>query len=241
MRTDFSSSPPATTRRPAFTLIELLVVIAIIGILAALLLPVLSSAKARAKNAACISQLRQLGIAVRLYAEDHDSKMPAAERLPSLPLSPAKTLPRICDVLAPYVGRAGNTNGAPVFKCPADTEQFYEVEGSSYMWHAILNSQRIDFGESLRITGGGNTTNSNTWSIDTNLTHDAISTPLLFRLRQLPRPPSQARQKRCLHGRPRRPAAAGSNELKRVFDSRWSLRYFFCLPGIPLRIQHPEL
>jgi prepilin-type N-terminal cleavage/methylation domain-containing protein/prepilin-type processing-associated H-X9-DG protein len=58
-------------RRRAFTLIELLVVIAIIAILAALLLPTLTRAKQRGQRAACVSNLKQIGIAFRIYLDDH--------------------------------------------------------------------------------------------------------------------------------------------------------------------------
>lgn len=130
----------------AFTLMELLVVLAIVAILAGLLLPALARSKAKAQNAACTNNLRQLGLATRLYTDDHQERLPSAEILPTQPIDPQHPLPRICDALATYVGRAAgtNTNSATVFKCLADQNGRFAAEGSSYEWNAELNGRRMD-------------------------------------------------------------------------------------------------
>ena len=70
---------PASSVRSGFTLVELLVVLAVIALLAALLLPTLSKAKESARTTQCLNQMRQLGLAVRLYVDENGDAFPRSE------------------------------------------------------------------------------------------------------------------------------------------------------------------
>ena len=74
--TSANSMRPHSPARTPFTLIELLVVIAIIGILAALLLPALDNAMEQARITTCVSNIKQLGIALFMYADDNNEYFP---------------------------------------------------------------------------------------------------------------------------------------------------------------------
>jgi prepilin-type N-terminal cleavage/methylation domain-containing protein/prepilin-type processing-associated H-X9-DG protein len=88
-----------TAPKRGFTLIELLVVIAIIAILASLLLPALTRAKVKAKSIASLSNLRQLGLGMKLYHDDQEGKFPGH----SLPAVPGQARIRWADLIFPYM------------------------------------------------------------------------------------------------------------------------------------------
>src|SRR3954471_23379409 len=70
------STTSSRTRSSAFTLIELLVVIAIIGLLAAILFPVFGRARENARRSSCMSNMKQIGLALNQYVQDYDERVP---------------------------------------------------------------------------------------------------------------------------------------------------------------------
>lgn len=107
--------------RKGFTLIELLVVIAIIAILAAILFPVFAKAREKARQASCLSNVKQLGIGLMQYAQDYDEKLPATYQW----LDGVNDWPlyswRVC--LYPYV------KNVQIFQCPSDSSNAGDPSG----------------------------------------------------------------------------------------------------------------
>ena len=127
--------------RKYFTIVELLVVIGIIAILAAIIFPALGKAKEKARKSACLSNLRQLGIAVITYAGNNADYLPMSVRVGSNPDDPY-AINNLLDV-----------QSKKAFECPADSEKnydsmtFFEKYRSSYEWNAWLSGKKIDRSE----------------------------------------------------------------------------------------------
>ena len=101
----------------AFTLVELLVVIAVLGVLFALLLPVLASVKTKAKRLVCLNNVRQIGLGIRLYCDDERDFVPTSGFSPT-------NLPWIAfkELMKPNLGLGGPPSSQDsIFACPADT------------------------------------------------------------------------------------------------------------------------
>jgi prepilin-type processing-associated H-X9-DG protein len=115
------------------------VVIAIIGVLAALLLPVLSKGKEAAKATACVSNLHQIGIALQIYVDGNHNLLPTMRDRPADTNAIAtNALPSPDQVLKTELG---NTN---VLRCPSDNQNIFEQTGSSYAWNSLLNGENAD-------------------------------------------------------------------------------------------------
>jgi prepilin-type N-terminal cleavage/methylation domain-containing protein/prepilin-type processing-associated H-X9-DG protein len=141
------------TRR-GFTLIELLVVIAIIAILAAILFPVFAKAREKARQSSCLSNVKQIGLAVMQYKQDYDECWPwelyNVTWQPTVPLGWGGEI-------GPYV------KNSQIFMCPSATTKV----NCSYIWNLSLNfvSDGTITDPSTRIFMGESTTDA-WWAAD---------------------------------------------------------------------------
>ena len=120
----------------AFTLIELLVVIAIIAILAAMLLPVLGRAKHRAWSTACLSNMKQIGIACRMYADDNADALPRSAHQGASWVA----------TLQPYCA------GTNLWRCSRDTHKtrLYSFALNDFLLPPPTGSDAVDFSKTTR-------------------------------------------------------------------------------------------
>src|SRR3712207_3425007 len=114
------------TRRNGFTLIELLVVIAIIAILAAILFPVFAQAREKARQTTCTSNVKSLGLAVWMYAQDYDDTYPS---------NYYANEGHWANVTSPYIGQGGKLWTQGIMLCPSAG-----IKGWAYSMSTALNS-----------------------------------------------------------------------------------------------------
>ena len=119
-----------------FTLVELLVVIGIIGILAGLLLPSLARAKSAARRIACLNNLKQLNVAVRMYADEHRV----------LPLTNSTSAVLYRELVENYLGLSGlSSPGDRIFVCLADSFHVSLGDNRSVLSGGVHQEPRSDY------------------------------------------------------------------------------------------------
>jgi len=126
-------------RHTGFTLIELLVVIAIIAILASILFPVFSRARGKARQTACLSNLKQFGLAVDMYSQDYDEMLPAHnDNEPPYPPYDWRYDTFICRLL-PYV------RNEQMYRCP-DDRGCYPIGTQNQRWWSYCYNRGCEYG-----------------------------------------------------------------------------------------------
>ncbi len=150
--------------RKSFTLIELLVVIAIIAILASMLLPALSKARAAAQASKCVSNFKQLGLALALFTHNNDEKMPVGSGFGA----PYYTV--FSYQLAPELGIKPDWNPslettATVFECPVYGPKYGRYCAPSHATYLSLGLTVCDNQPLSDIAVGSIKNPSNTWTM----------------------------------------------------------------------------
>lgn len=141
----------STSAATAFTLVELLVILVVIAILAALLFPALTRAKRDANRAVCISNLKQIGAALRLYADDSSDKSPWVG-------GGTKRILSVCykELIQDYVASKGaDQSRQKLFACPSDTF-YYDLRpgiGQGYV-PKPRHEQAVAYFSSYAFNGG---------------------------------------------------------------------------------------
>lgn len=140
---------PLSSRRrtTGFTLLELLVAIGCIAVLAALASPMINLVSRKTLSIRCINNLKQIGVGVNLYVQDHDFRMPILVNV----LTKDKSAQTLDTVIFPM---DDPDQSHPVLRCPADNRQLFEKSGTSYFWNQTVNDQPI--GGLFSFMGGGN-------------------------------------------------------------------------------------
>jgi len=141
-------------RRNAFTLIELLVVIAIIAILAAILFPVFAQAREKARQTACLSNLKQIGVALIMYQSDYDSQYPPSQ------LGTAPLIVSWPTMIQPYI------KNEQVFVCPSTSPTTFAADTNFMVPTTKVYTGQTQTGVSFGLLTGGDGTQAQPFQVN---------------------------------------------------------------------------
>ncbi|HEY0008907.1 MAG TPA: prepilin-type N-terminal cleavage/methylation domain-containing protein [Tepidisphaeraceae bacterium] len=142
-----------SSTRSGFTLVELLVVIGIIGLLISILLPAMNRARESGRRVSCASNMREIGVFMNMYFNDHKNRLPRINQTPWIAPLPGDPQETIVECLRPYT-----KNATGFWRCSSDrlmvangdtgalagmpaAEHYYDVFEASYQYNVRLNVQ----------------------------------------------------------------------------------------------------